>query len=1264
MRTPLFSFFLIISLMSGLIMPAHAQDDPPTPEVFDDVAVPASAVPSDTPVSWGEDANVIAGLALHSSTLFWVAQPVSACTTFEFPDPCQIRSRITNGDVSFSSPRILHNAGSTGPFIKSNLAVDNTYVYWIGSDFQIKRLPRSATSSTAPEVIGSTTHTTSTLRFEIDVDANYIFWIESNPVSPISGRLFRMPKSGGAVQLMAERTISGFGAGYFEKLRADGSGGAYYVSTFFSSLFRTVPDGAGFTSTSLGIAGVASYALSSTHIYWAEGLANLINLVIKRAPRSNPSAIETLANRGNTGTPTAPVIAVDNLNVYWQEVRGSTGPIFRLALSGGTPEQITDNQGAALALVSNGRYLFWNNGTVYRLPVNASTWTLDLDVTGLEVVQIVQNPNNDVPLVSGKETFVRIFPRILSSSPSRTTVDLWPNVLLYGRRGGTPLPGSPLEPVYYAGNARSVGSTTDRRDINSGVWFRLPASWTDGTVQLRAVANPRRVQAETSYANNEVTRTVSFVRKAPICLDIKPVSTERGVTISAWPRDEGARRFIQSFFVRAEQLLPTHDLRVFMRGGDPLRKPRWYLFESDPFGLSRTNADSGVMLFLLKVNTLFDSNLCGDGGRTLRTVMAQDFPDREVNGMNLDDTVLFFTFWNPAGNFAQNVPGGGVTLAHEIGHAYGRGHINCPVGVPDGVDSGYPHPTCQIGTPGPNEFLGFDSGLSRRFGQPPSLLFPETTGDLMSYAHFIPQPRWSSDYTWRGIFDQIRNRGSAVAAPAIDAATPQSTLSFIVTGFISGTVAEMRESFQLPEPLLSQVTAQINASTVESPDYRIRAFNGTTLLAEQPLRIAEADGDLAPGTPEPDLIGFFQRLDLTQRPTRIEIVRVAGSSVIGSLNVSPNPPSVTITAPTAGSTVDRTLTVRWNASDPDGGILHHMVRYSADNGATWTVIAQGLTASTLNVDIASLPGGTARVQVITTDGLNTAIATSEAFSVARRAPEASILPEGGPAFAPGDTITLRSRVYDPEDGFLSGARLQWQINGPLSITGDGERLTLLNLPPGTYTVRLRATDSDGNSGEDTAQITVSPKRIIDGAAPVVDGYCDESAYNTDPHPVSLRYNEGTASATAAQVRFVRAGDFVYACFSGLLRGTGGAEAVVLKFDINNSADPVQQPDDIIFVLQRDGRALSGRGNGSMSTVIDPVTQGMIGAVSATDTGWSAEMQIEAARLGGWNKLVRMLVAHDPGASWPRGSVAHEPGRWGLTMLGEVSYRVNLPLIVR
>ncbi|MGC9041729.1 MAG: Ig-like domain-containing protein [Roseiflexus sp.] len=1255
-RPSLFTFFLLIHLMAGMMVPAYAHDEPPTPIGGDEPAT-ATGVIAETPEVWSTDAST-GRLSLRDHTVFWAAQPSSCAPAgVEFPYPCQIRSRYVNGSPSGIPTRTAHNAGAAGPFIQSNIAVDNTHMYWIDSNFRIRRLARSAAAGTTPEVIGNTAYTTSTLLFEVDVDDNFVFWTESDYGSPASGRLHRMPKAGGERQLMAQ---SGF---RFLQLRADGAGGAYYVVTFLNILSHTTPGSSGFTTDSPFVA-VDSYALTGTHIYWADRISG--RLRIKRAPRSNPSAAETLADRGNVGSPRAPVIAVDSENVYWQEVRGSNGPFYRRRLAGGEPEQITDTRQGASSLVSNGRYLLWNEGSIYRLPVNASTWTLDLGVSGLEVVQTIQGPTNDVPLVSGKETFVRAFPRILSSAPSRTSINMWPNILLYGTRGGSPLPGSPLEPLPAIGAPRSVNAAgPDRSNLNSGVWFRLPASWTDGAVQLRAVVNPSRVQSETNYTNNEATLSVSFVRKAPICLDIKPVSTERGVTIAAWPRDEGIRNFVQSFFRRAEQLLPTHEIQVFMRGGDPLRKPRWYLFERDPFGLSTTNADSGWMLFLLHMATLFDRNLCPDGGKTIRTVMAQDFPNREVNGMALWNNVLFFTFWEPLGGFPQNVPGGGVTLAHEIGHTYGRGHVNCPEGVPDSVDGGYPHPPCQIGTPG--TYIGFDNG-SLSPSRTPALLLPENTGDLMSYAHFIPKPRWTSDYTWRGIFNEIGARSMALPAGTTDPLTTQATLSFIVTGFISGTVAEMRETFQLPEPLLSQVTTQINASTTASAAYRLRAFNGTTLLANEPLRIVETEFDGNPGMPGVTITGFFQRLDLPTRPTRIEVVRVSDNSVIGGFDSTPNPPSVTLIEPTGSSSVDRTLTIRWNASDPDGGLLHHMVRYSADNGATWTVLGQSLTSTLLTVDIGAMPGGAAaRVQIITTDGLNTTIITSDPFAVAQRRPEVDILPDGGPSFDSGDPVILRSRAYDPEDGFLSGARLQWQVNGPVSATGDGNQLTLLNLPPGAYTIRLTATDSDGNTGEATAQINVAPKRIVDGTAPEVDGYCDDSAYNADPHPISLRYNEGTPSATVAQVRFVRSGDYVYACFSGLPLSSSATEAAILKFDVDNSADPFQQPDDVIFVLQRDGLALSGRGNNSAASVFDPETRGMIGAVSATDVGWSAEMRIEASRLGGWNKLVRMLVFHDPRVLWPSGSVAHEPRRWGLTALGTPpasGFQVYLPLIAR
>lgn len=1224
----------------------------PPPVIQAEPGEPPAAL-SDTPAMLGSDAY--SALYYKAGMVFWAANPLT-CTTFEFPEACQIRQVIPGG-----SQRTIYDSGADGPFIVSNVAVDNAFVYWIGSDFTIKRKPIYSANDENAETLASTAHTTATLQFSLDVDDNFIFWTESIPSGTGRvGRLYRMPKNGGPRQLMQEFNQP------MSKVRADGAGGAFYIAPLFTNLLlQTVPSGSGFT-TSLENRpfGVQAYAVTATHFYWAEKVTNLI---IKRAPRNNLTAVETLANRGNVSNPNASGIVVYGDTIFWHEVRSNIGPLYRLRL-GGSPEAITDDQMISSGMFVNDRFLYWNNSNVYRLSVNASAWTIDLGVNAMEIIQAVQRPANDVPLVSDKETFVRVFAQIVSSNPPRSTVNIWPAALLYGTRSGVPLPESPLMPLPPGWNeVRS--SAPNRRNVNDGFWFRLPASWSDGTVELRAVVNPRRVLSETSYANNELTRTVTFVRKAPICLDLRPVATERGTTIATIPRSgEGA--WFYSFFRKAEQLLPTHELRVIARGGDPLRKPRWYLFESDPFGLSTTNADSGLMVFLLNVNTLFDRNLCTNGGDTIKTVMAQDFPGREVNGIQFGNALLFFAFWSPEGGFIENTPGGGVTLAHEIGHYYGRGHINCPPGVPSGVDGGYPYPSCQLDHTGPNEHIGLDVRPAGR-----SLLVPNSTGDLLSYAHHISLRRWPSDYTWRAIFNRLAPRSGPAALTVAPDATPAAAFSYIVTGFVTGNTAELREIYQFSDPLLSEVTTRMNAITAPSSAFRIRAYNGATLLVDQQLRVNEATAETGPGQTEPDMIGFFHRLDLGVKPTRIEIVRVAGGAVIGTRNASPNPPTVTMTAPAAGSNVDRTLTVSWNASDADGDLLHHLVRYSGDNGATWSVLGQGLTGNSLTVDLSGMPGGTqARVQVITTDGLNTAIATSAPFSVPRRAPQVFGQAEGGIFFPLNEPVVLRGDAYDPEDGPLAGNRLAWEVSGPVTRTGDGLQFTLLNLPPGTYNVRLRATDNDGQAGEATFAFVVEPKRVVDGAAPEIDGFCDDEGYSADPDPITLWYNAGTATATSAQGRMIRSGDYLYLCLNGLPLSGVLSDGIRIKFDPDNSADTVQQSSDLIFTIDRTGVVRSGRGNGTSTDQFDPVAQGILAVFSQTSDNWSAELRINANLMDGWNKRIRMTVRHEwvglgliPSGSsvWPAGGGASSPATWGLAALGDVpGNRIYTPLVMR
>lgn len=58
------------------------------------------------------------------------------------------------------------------------------------------------------------------------------------------------------------------------------------------------------------------------------------------------------------------------------------------------------------------------------------------------------------------------------------------------------------------------------------------------------------------------------------------------------------------------------------------------------------------------------------------------------------------------------------------------------------------------------------------------------------------------------------------------------------------------------------MTTRMNAITAPSSAFRIRAYNGATLLVDQQLRVNEATAETGPGQTEPDMIGFFHRLDL------------------------------------------------------------------------------------------------------------------------------------------------------------------------------------------------------------------------------------------------------------------------------------------------------------------------------------------------------------------------------------------------------------------
>lgn len=162
------------------------------------------------------------------------------------------------------------------------------------------------------------------------------------------------------------------------------------------------------------------------------------------------------------------------------------------------------------------------------------------------------------------------------------------------------------------------------------------------------------------------------------------------------------------------------------------------------------------------------------------------------------------------------LPSGAAVAAHELGHNWGRNHAPC--GGPGGLDNGYPHADGRIGVYG----LDVASGV----------LKPATTSDIMGYC----EPKWIGDYTYKAIMNYLVS--PPPSAPLVTAALDQSVQPcLLVWGHIRDGELVLEPSFQVhTRPSLPR---RPGPYTVEA-----RADDGTALFnfPFTPSEIADARG--------------------------------------------------------------------------------------------------------------------------------------------------------------------------------------------------------------------------------------------------------------------------------------------------------------------------------------------------------------------------------------------------------------------------------------
>jgi hypothetical protein len=405
--------------------------------------------------------------------------------------------------------------------------------------------------------------------------------------------------------------------------------------------------------------------------------------------------------------------------------------------------------------------------------------------------------------------------------------------------------------------------------------------------------------------------------------------------------------------------------------------------------------------------------------------------------------------------------------AHELGHAFGRGHANY-CGAGGGPSYPYTGGRISPSLTGNTAIYGFDIHTRAIYGP--------NSKDLMSYCDDL----WMSDFTYEGLLNYFRNTLSSATPSGV---TPSSaglyservTVDVMDRLLVSGTINATASTAELDTLWVIPDAGDVKPAEPGSYDLVLRDTSGAELarypFSPTPLELGPAQ----PGTTPVDdeMYVIYELVPYVEGTAKVEVVD--GDQILASVTAGVGMPTVQVLAPNGGEVLDgATIPVSWTASDPDGDALYYNVWYSADNGATWELIAQDLTETSVDIDEINAPASNqALFRVGASDGIHSAYDQSDAsFIVPNRPPRATIVsPPNDTTVAISQTVALVADVYDVDSGTLSDEQLTWSssLDG---VLGQGESLSVATLSVGVHTLTLTADDGMGGVTAPTVQVTV------------------------------------------------------------------------------------------------------------------------------------------------------------------------------------------------
>jgi hypothetical protein len=596
-----------------------------------------------------------------------------------------------------------------------------------------------------------------------------------------------------------------------------------------------------------------------------------------------------------------------------------------IATSAGIPAQAgapSQNRIAATAALSN---------TVYLSSVMRMAPQLDLSIDSLEITQAVQTSSNNVPLVAGRPAIVRVYAKYTGTAvPDDVTVTLT------GTRAGVALTPVTLGP-------QAVSTSPSRASYSSSFNLSLPSDWLSGTVAMTATVDPTAAVAEADETNNAKTATLVFHTVPALNLVIVPIrytDLSNGKTYAP-PTADTISDFVKRTYPLSTINVTFH--APFNFTGDLGDLTGYYWGNYDNTGL------------LDKVTTLKSSEVGINSPKVYYGLVSTGTSPSDT-WLPLNSGFILGIGWiSTRASAGLDIPSSfglsdpditSDTAAHEIGHNLGRYHAPCDTS--SGLDPNYPNSTASI--------VQFGVDVSKGV-----VLSPSTTKDVMSYC----SPQWISDYTYKALYTALGGTAVARSAAPVD--------SLLIRGGIG------------PDGSASLAPAYgITGVPDAAPDtsgYRLEFLDAAgNVVASQPVAVSEMEQPhvvaLAQNRLVPQTSALAARVSIPRAPrlainaivaapaqayASMRLVRA--STVLATRTLRSVSPATAAAAPSVERQADGTLLLRWNATSGPA-----LVRYTADDGATWATLGVDLLSGELSIDPATLPAGPGYIEITPADG--------------------------------------------------------------------------------------------------------------------------------------------------------------------------------------------------------------------------------------------------------------------------------------------------------